>query len=36
MKQFTSRWVSHQLSHQQRVKLCRENFKKVPGDNVIL
>ena len=24
----TSRWVSHQLSHKKRVKLCGENLAK--------
>ena len=28
MKRVTSRWVPHQLTHEQRVKLCRENLAK--------
>ena len=28
MKNVTSRWVPHQLTHEQRVKLCRENLTK--------
>ena len=28
MKKVTSRWIPHQLSHEQRVKLCRENLAK--------
>ena len=28
MKKVTSRWVPHQLTHEQRVKLCRENSSK--------
>ena len=28
MKKVTSRWVLHQLTHEQRVKLCRENLAK--------
>ena len=29
MKKVTSRWVPHQLTHEQRVKLCRENLAKL-------
>ena len=28
MKKVTSRWVPHELTHKQRVKLCRENLAK--------
>ena len=28
MKKVRSRWVSHQLTHEQRVKLCREKSVK--------
>ena len=28
MKKVTSGWVFHQLIHEQRVKLCRENLAK--------
>ena len=28
MKKVTSRWVPHQLTHEQRVKLCHENLAK--------
>ena len=36
MKQVTSRWAHHQLTHEQRAKLCHENLAKFPDDSVIL
>ena len=35
-KRVTSRWVPHQVTHEQRVKLCRENLAKFPGDYMTL
>ena len=32
MKKVTSRWISHQLAHEQRVKLCHENLVKFQND----
>ena len=28
MKKVTSRWLPHQLTHEQRVKLCNENLAR--------
>ena len=33
MKKVTSRWVSHQLTHEQRVELCLENLAKFQNDS---
>ena len=37
MKKVISRWISHQLTDEQkRGKLCRENFKMIPADYAIV
>ena len=33
MKKVTSRWEPHQLTDEQRVKLCRENLSKFQNDS---
>ena len=33
MKKVTSRWVLHQLTHEQQVKLCRESLAKFQNDS---